>query len=77
MQVDAIYSQGSLVFARPIKLKHDHVRLVVMVPDEEIDPANTATPAAPTMRERIDAILAPYQHLMTPAPPGRQQSCLA
>ena len=36
MQVEAIYDHGRLEFVHPLQLKHDHVRLVVVVPDEEI-----------------------------------------
>ena len=43
MQVEAIYNQGRLEFVQPIKLKHDRLRLVVMVPDDEIDTPPTLT----------------------------------
>lgn len=36
MQVEAIYNQGRLAFAYPMQLKHDQLRLVVEVPDDEI-----------------------------------------
>lgn len=36
MQVEAIYNQGRLAFAYPLQLKHDQLRLVVEVPDDEI-----------------------------------------
>lgn len=36
MQVEAIYHHGKLEFAHPLQLKHDNLRLVVEVPDEEI-----------------------------------------
>lgn len=36
MQVEAIYDHGRLEFVHPLQLKHDNVRLVVVVPDEEI-----------------------------------------
>lgn len=69
MQVEAIYNQGRIEFVHPIKLKHDHLRLVVLVPDEEVEPAEQ--PAGPlTMRERVNAILAPYQHLLTKSEPA-------
>ncbi len=54
MQVEAIYNQGRLEFAQPLKLKHDYLRLVVTVPDDEILQPRT-------MREAIDDILAPWQ----------------
>ncbi|MEO5344035.1 MAG: hypothetical protein H7842_11995 [Gammaproteobacteria bacterium SHHR-1] len=63
MQVEAIYDQGKLEFLTPLQLKHNRLRLVVEVPDEEIVP--TANPcnlpseiveAARAMREKLDAI---------------------
>ncbi len=68
MQVEAIYNQGRLEFARPIKLKHDHLRLVVEVPDEEI--ALDAATGIPTMHDRVNSILAPYQHLLNQNKPS-------
>lgn len=39
MQVEAIYDHGKLEFVKPLKLKRDCVRLVVTIPDEEVDDA--------------------------------------
>ena len=69
MQVEAIYDQGRLEFARPIKLKHQRIRLVVEIADDEIvdslNPYELATEvlaAATQMRSRLDAIrLAPLR----------------
>ncbi len=36
MQLEAIYKNGQLEFIRPVQFKHDHVRIVVEVPDEEV-----------------------------------------
>jgi len=36
MEIEVIYDCGRLEFVHPLKLKHDHIRLVVEVPDEEI-----------------------------------------
>ena len=63
MQVEAIYNQGRLEFVHPLKLKHDHLRLVVEVPDDEIAtqpnpynlPAEVLERAA-QMRSQLDAI---------------------
>ena len=43
MQVEVIYNQGRLEFVHPIKLKHDHLRLVVEVPDDEFLTPPTST----------------------------------
>ena len=62
MQVEAIYKQGHLEFVNPIKLKHDHLRLVVLVPDDELETQSTPYELSPDvlrkaeeMRQRIDA----------------------
>ncbi len=64
MQVEAIYSQGGLEFVRPLKLKHDQLRLVVIVPDDEIDTSDNPYNLPPEvleraekMRSRLDAVL--------------------
>lgn len=61
MQVEAIYNQGRLEFVHPIKLKHDHLRLVVVVPDDEILQPRS-------MREAINDILAPWQDKLQAGP---------
>ncbi len=62
MQVEAIYNQGRIEFVNPIKLKHDRLRLVVLVPDDEIETQSTPYELSPDvlqkaedMRQRIDA----------------------
>lgn len=64
MQVEAIYDHGRLEFAQPMQLKHDRVRLIVNVPDEEIvkdDEFYNLPPEvferAEKMRNRLDAVL--------------------
>ena len=37
MQVEAIYENGKLEFVQPLRLKHERVRLLVTVPDHEVD----------------------------------------
>ena len=63
MRVEAIYNQGRLEFVHPLKLKHDHLRLVVEVPDDEIvtqpNPYNLPSEVlerAAQMRSQLDAI---------------------
>ncbi len=65
MQVEAIYNRGTLEFVHPMTLKHDHLRLVVEVPDDEIvthstNPLNLAPDVlakAKAMLEKYAAIL--------------------
>lgn len=63
MQVEAIYDQGRLEFARPLKLKHQRIRLIVDIADDEIVDASNPyelepeiLAAAAQMRSRLDAI---------------------
>ena len=49
MQVEAIYHQGRLEFVHPMKLKHDHLRLVVLVPDDEVEDSPSSFTLSPAM----------------------------
>lgn len=62
MQVEAIYTQGRIELVQPLRLRHDGVRLLVTVPDEEVE--TKAMPTEGTMESRVRAILRPYQHLL-------------
>lgn len=66
MEVEAIYNQGRLELVKPLRLKRDHVRLVVIVPDEEVDVPQSQEPgqSASSFTARVDQILAPYQHIL-------------
>ncbi|AGA32387.1 hypothetical protein TVNIR_0690 [Thioalkalivibrio nitratireducens DSM 14787] len=37
MEVEAIYENGKLEFVQPLRLKHARVRLLVTVPDHEVE----------------------------------------
>lgn len=63
MQVEAIYDQGRLEFPYPLQFKHNRVRLVVEVSDDEIvtdaNPYNLPLEVlelAAQMRSQLDAI---------------------
>lgn len=70
MQVQAIYNQGRIEFVEPLRLKRDHIRLVVTVPDDEIaiaqdhEQSQEQRPVASSFMARVDQILAPYQHIL-------------
>lgn len=64
MQVEVIYNQGRLEFVQPIKLKHDHLRLVVVVPDDEIDIPPTPYKLPPEELARAQAMLEKYQAIL-------------
>ena len=64
MQVEVIYNQGRLEFAQPIKLKHDHLRLFVVVPDDEIDFPPTPYNLPPEVLVRAQATLEKYQAIL-------------
>ena len=63
MQLEAIYDRGKLSFAQPIKLRNDHVRLVVNVPDDELVlPPQTSNELSPSAtRDRLNAILGRFR----------------
>ena len=42
MQVEAIYDHGKLEFLRPIQLRHQRIRVVVEVPDTEVETEQTS-----------------------------------
>jgi len=67
MKVEAMYENGKLELVQPLRLKHERVRLVVTVPDhevEEVQPSDlnlSNLPAdvverAKAVRARMDAI---------------------
>ena len=64
MQVEVIYNQGRLEFAQPIKLKHDYLRLLVVVPDDEIDTPPTPFNLPPEELARAQAMLEKYQAIL-------------
>lgn len=75
MQVEAIYHHGKLEFAQPIRLRQQSFKITVDIPDaellspEEIAPSKKDTHMATgLLRQRIDAILAPYQEQLRNTP---------
>jgi predicted DNA-binding antitoxin AbrB/MazE fold protein len=86
MQLEAIYDHGQLKFVQPVTLKHEYLRLIVNVPDEEIisgskpnSLSSEVVERARVMRERLDAIrnapLPPDDEL--PELSGRQRQRIA
>ena len=63
MEIEAVYEHGKLEFLEPVQFKHDRVRLLVTVADEEIDSVRTlynlpqeVVEMAEKMRGRLDEI---------------------
>ena len=76
MQVEAIYNQGRIEFVQPLRLKHDHIRLVVTVPDEEIEPEANTYNLPPEVLARAQAMLEKYEAIRNaPLPPRSQTRC--
>lgn len=72
MQVEAIYSQGHIKFIEPLRLKHDHIRLIVNVPDEEVENADAVNSCVlpEALREQAQAVLAKMDEILNaPFPP--------
>ena len=68
MEVEAIYDHGKLDFIPPLRLKHEKIRLIVTVPDDEIEklaPYNLPQEAI----ERAQAMLARMQEILNAPPP--------
>lgn len=72
MQVEAIYSQGGLEFVRPLKLKHDQLRLVVIVPDGEIDTSDNPYNLGPEELAEAQAMLAKFDAIRNAPQPSDQ-----
>jgi hypothetical protein len=62
MQLEGMYDQGRLEFVHPLQLKHRRVRLMVTVPDEELEAAVPfdlplkVLARAQALRQRLGAI---------------------
>lgn len=68
MQVEAIYTQGRIELVQPLRLRHDRVRLLVTVPDSEVETPPTTTSDSPT-RQAIDGILGTWKRSLQASPP--------
>ncbi|MDP2067244.1 MAG: hypothetical protein Q8K38_14900 [Burkholderiaceae bacterium] len=70
MQVEAIYDQGHLEFAYPLQLKHQRVRLMVEVPDDEIVNQPNSYNLPPEVLARAQNMLEKYAAIVNaPLPP--------
>jgi len=57
MQVEAIYNQGKIELSQPLRLKHNHVRLVITIPDDEIEVQDNTFNLSPEMLASAEAML--------------------
>jgi hypothetical protein len=64
MQVEAIYHQGRLEFVHPIKFKHDHLRLVVLVPDDEVESSSASFALSPAMQASAQEMLDKFSAIL-------------
>ena len=70
MQVEAIYSHGNIEFVKPLRLKHDHIRLIVNVPDEEVELQTMSFILPEQARLRAQALLDKYQAILNAPVPS-------
>lgn len=70
MRIDAIYDHGRLEFALPLLLKHDRVRIVVEVPDDEIVDTNDSSIMSPELRRQARAMLTRFEAIRNAPPAG-------
>ena len=69
MQVEAIYDHGKLEFIAPVRLKAERLKVVVTVPDNEIE-IDTAYNIPPAVLDRAKALLARMADIKNaPLPP--------
>lgn len=68
MQVKAIYEDGAINFAQPLRFKHRKFEVIVSIPEEELESDEIKVPAIqpettnkPGIRQQLDAILGPYK----------------
>jgi len=64
MQVEAIYHQGRLEFVHPMKLKHDNLRLVVLVPDDEVEASPSTFTLSPAMQVSAQVMLDKFSAIL-------------
>ena len=70
MQVEAIYSHGRIEFAQPLHFKRDYVRVIVDVPDDEIDSRTPECNLPAEIISRGQAMLQQYEAILNaPLPP--------
>jgi len=73
MQVEAIYSQGRIEFMQPLRLKHDPVRVLVNVPDDEIDSQTLQYDLPAETSSQVQAMLEHYESILNaPLPPDSE-----
>lgn len=73
LQVEAMYNQGRIEFVEPLRLKHNHVRLVVTVPDEEVEPQINPYSLPPELFAQSEAMLEKYEAILhAPLPPDEE-----
>ena len=70
MQVEAIYDHGQLSFVSPLKLRRQQLRVIVEIPESEID-APPATEALDAYTADLVARLDAIRH--APLPPDGDQ----
>lgn len=69
MQVEAIYNRGHIEFVQPLRLKHERFRLLVNVPDDEVEPESAPFQLTEQASAQAQAMLDKYAAILnTPVP---------
>lgn len=75
MQVEAIYDQGRLEFALPIRLKYSRVRILVTLKDSDFDFAENPFNSPPEILEAARTTSARFEAILkAPLPPADAMS---
>lgn len=70
MKIEAIYEHGRLAFARPVQFKHERVRLLVEVADDEVADLPQPLNVSPEIAEKAEAMRARLAQIRAaPYPP--------
>lgn len=70
MQVEAIYTQGSIQLVHPLRFKSERVRLLVNVPDDEVLPELPAVQLNEQDRAQAQAMLDKYAAILNAPMPS-------
>ena len=67
MQIKAIYEDGAINFAQPLRFKHRKFEVIVSIPEEELEADDksvmASTPSLPTKAARDDTYIPIGKHL--------------
>ena len=73
MQVEAIYNQGRIEFVQPLRLKHERFRLLVNVPDDELEAESAPLQLTAQASAQAQAMLDKYSAILNAPVPNEDE----